>query len=225
MKKAFLLLLFSLYLAACQDKPAVHEQDMAEVKVADLDVQDTESDERSNWQKPEFVIASMGDLTGKTLADIGSGALGYFVFKILGQTEVERLVAVDIDPEAVKMLNILKDALSEEKASKLDIRLAKEDDPKLKKSEIDVILFVNTIPYLPDRVNYLSKLKEALKPGGRVVIVDFKTKRIPDFVGAPLYEDRVYLHVIEEELYQAGYKNITTNDTELDFQYLITAEI
>lgn len=184
-----------------------------------------QDDDRSNWQKPSFVIQSLGDLEAKTLADIGSGALGYFVFKILGQTDIGKLIAIDIDKEAVRMLNILKDALAEEKASKLDIRLADINDPKLDDEETDYILIVNTIAYLPDRINYLKALKSKLRAGGKIVIVDYKTKRIPGFVDAPPYEERVLLHIIEEELYEAGYQNIITDDTSLEYQYYIAAEI
>ena len=183
-----------------------------------------EADERSNWQKPELIINSLGNLEGRTLADIGSGALGYFVFKLLGQTEVEKVIAVDIDPDAVEMLNILKDALSEDKSERLDIRLADENDPKLLDEEVDIILIVNTAAYIQDRIAYFTKLLSKLKEGGKIAIVDFKTKRIPDYVEAPPYEERVYLDIIEEELYASGYSNIITNDTSLEFQYFITAE-
>jgi len=180
-------------------------------------------DERSNWQKPQFIIQSLGDLTDKTVADIGAGALGYFVFKLVGQTNVNKIIAIDIDKNAVNMLNILKGALSEDKSERIDIRLAQESDPKLEEEEVDIILIVNTVAYIPKRLQYFDKLRSKLKENGKLVIVDFKTKRIPDFVGAPNYADRVYLDKIEEELFQAGYNTVITDDTSLDFQYYISA--
>ena len=184
-----------------------------------------DKDERSDWQKPEFVINSLGPLEGKVLADIGAGALGYFVFKIVGRTEIGKIIAIDIDKEAVNMLNILKDALNEDKSSRIEVRLADVNDPKIKENEADIILIVNTIAYIPDRLNYFQRLKTRLKDGGRIVIVDFKTKRIPDYVDAPPYDERVYLHILEEELLEAGFSTVKTDDTSLDFQYHIIAEI
>jgi hypothetical protein len=86
-------------------------------------------------------------------------------------------------------------------------------------------LVVNTIAYIPNRLQYLSKLKSKLKENGKIIIIDFKTKRIPEFVDAPPYSEREYLHVIEEELYSTGYHNIQCDDTSLEFQYYISAEL
>lgn len=182
-----------------------------------------DEDERSNWQKPEFIIGNMGSLEGKTIADIGSGAFGYFVFKLLGQTLAERVIAIDIDPEAVQMLKTLRNALDSVKSERLDIRLAEPNNPMLNDNEVDVILIVNTISYIEDRVNYLKLLKSKLKDNGKLLIIDFKMKRIPEYVEAPPYGYRTYLNVIEEELYEAEFSNIVTNDTELEFQYFISA--
>jgi len=87
--------------------------------------------------------------------------------------------------------------------------------------EVDVILVVNTYIYLEDRIKYLESLRENLKPGGKLVIIDFKKKRTP--VGPPK-DIRMPLYVVEEELYQAGFEYVHTNDTYLDFQYILTAE-
>ena len=209
------------------------EQEATEVvETVDTTVQQTpaqetsqESDERSNWQKPEFVLESLGPLEGKTVADIGTGALGYFAIKLVGQTNAEKIIGIDIDKEALNLLNIIKDALPEDKSKRIELRLAESSDPHLRQSEVDVILIVNTIAYIRNRVNYFQKLKASMKEGAKLVIIDFKTKRIPEYVDAPAYNERVYLHVIEEELYEAGFTTIETDDTSLEFQFYISAEL
>ena len=60
-----------------------------------------------------------------------------------------------------------------------------------------------------------------MKEGGKLLIIDFKKKRTP--VGPPS-DIRQPLFVVENELYDAGYKNILTNDTALDYQYIVIAE-
>lgn len=227
-----LLPIICLFIIACSnpdqatttDKANEMEENMVDSSLSINKEEDNIDDERSNWQKPDYIIKSLGNLEGKTIADIGSGPLGYFVFKLLGQTDVSKVIAIDIDKEAIGMLNVLKNALSTDKSERLDVRLAEANNPKLDKEETDIILIVNTIAYFPDRLNYLKNLKESLKPGGQLIIIDFKMKRIPDYVEAPPYNSRTYLNIIEEELYAAGYNNITTNDTSLEYQYLISAE-
>jgi len=182
-------------------------------------------DERNDWQKPQFIIEQMGDLKGKTIADIGSGALGYFVFKLIGQTEAEKVIAIDVDKEAIRTLTQLKSNLSESQQKRLDVRLAKPNDPNIVQGEVDIALIVNTVSYIENRVAYFKDLKSKLKPGGRIIIVDFKTKRIPDYVEAPPYEERVYLDNIEEQLYTSGFKTVVVDDTNLDYQYRITASL
>ena len=56
-------------------------------------------------------------------------------------------------------------------------------------------------------------------------VVDYKNKRLPEFVPALDYSDRLVMYKLEEQLEAAGYKNITTDDTSLDFQYMISAEL
>jgi len=55
-----------------------------------------------------------------------------------------------------------------------------------------------------------------------LVILDFKMKRMD--IEVPPFENRVLLHTLEEELYSAGYENIRTDDTSLEYQYFVFAE-
>ncbi len=49
---------------------------------------------RAQWQKPDEVIASLGSLEGKTVADIGAGS-GYFTFPLA--KKAAKVIAIDID--------------------------------------------------------------------------------------------------------------------------------
>ncbi|MCB0608451.1 MAG: methyltransferase domain-containing protein [Lewinella sp.] len=171
------------------------------------------------WQKPEVVMRLMGDVSNKTVADIGAGR-GFFALRLAPMAK--KVIALDIYPEFTNYLDSIKVyELPENIQSRLETRLSEPDLPKLGPNEADVVLIVNTYMYLADRVDYLRKLKPCIAKGGKLVIVDFKKKRTPR---GPPNKYRVPLFQAEEELYQAGYTNIITDDTSLDYQYIITAE-
>lgn len=181
--------------------------------------EDYENTDRVIWQKPDLVIDLLGDLSGKTVADIGAGT-GFFALRLVPQAK--KVIAIDIDQRFVNYLDSVKILeLPEHLQSRLEARLATPADPGLKPNEADIVLIVNTFMYIGNRIEYLRILRKGMAKGGKLIIVDFKKKRTP--IGPPS-EMRLPIHVVEEALYTAGYQNITTNDTALDYQYFVVAE-
>jgi len=171
------------------------------------------------WQKPEMIINLLGSLENKTIADIGAGK-GFFALRLA--PKAGKVIAVDIDPRFTQYLDSLKrQVLPADMQDQLETRLAEPDDPHLRPGEVDIAMIVNTYMYMKNRVPYLRNLKEGLKEGGTLLIIDFKKKRTP--LGPPSTY-RIPLYQVEEELIEAGYENIQTNDTALDYQYIIFAE-
>ena len=182
--------------------------------------EDSESDRRKSWQKPDLVISALGNIDDKIIADLGAG-IGYFSFKLISLCE--KVIAIDIDPEAIEVLESFKSTMTTTEQEKLDIRHATPDNPKLNKQEVDIVFIVNTIGFIGQRREYLRNLVTGLKQGGEIVIVDFKSKRLPDYVDAPAFENRVYMHILEEDLEMAGLENVIADDTTLEYQYIISA--
>jgi len=191
-------------------------------KYQDTDVSVGEGGNRWIWQKPNVIIDKLGPLEGKVLADIGAGPYGYFAFRIVHQTEVAKVIAIDINPEATKFMEDTKKLLSQDIQDRVETRLVKSNDPQLRKEEVDVILIVNTVGYIENRVNYFKRLNTGMAKGGKLVIVDFKKRNTP--VGPPLKE-RVSLGQIEGELKAAGYDRISVDDRALEYQYIVTADM
>jgi SAM-dependent methyltransferase len=175
--------------------------------------------ERTSWQKPELIIQQMGNISEKTIADIGAGT-GYFSFQLMHKAK--KVIAIDIDENMIALLDAFMGSLSEKMSKKIETRLALPNDPLLKKDEADIALFVNVVPYMEARVDYFTNLKQNLTEEGMVMIVDFKTRRLP--IDAPSYEQRVLPHIVEEELYNAGFSRVYIDDSTLDYQYIITAK-
>ncbi len=182
---------------------------------------DYKDQDRLVWQRPEMIMNLLGngDMSEKVVADVGAGT-GFFALRLAQR--VNKVIALDIDPHFIDYLDSVKVMqLSEDMQPKLEARLTPRDHAELLDEEIDAALIVNTFMYIEDKVNYLRKLKNGLAEGGRVVIVDFKRKRTP--FGPPA-ELRLPLYMAENQLSEAGYTNIRTDDRSLDYQYIVIAE-
>ena len=176
-----------------------------------------ESADRVIWQKPDLVIQELGDVEGKVVADIGAGT-GYFSRRIAYKGA--KVIAIDIDPKAIQWMEEQKARFPIELQDRLVIRQAEPDDPKLKTQEVDLVLLVNTYSYISNRIPYFTRLKEAIRPGGDVIIIDFKKKETPF---GPAIEERVDVSDVEKELKEAGYTLLKIDQESLEYQYIIKA--
>ncbi len=126
---------------------------------------------RDEEQKPDEIVRTMGLKTGDVVADIGAGT-GYFTRR-LGRAVAPtgRVYAVDIQPEMISRLKT-----SMEKAGIRDVVpvLAETDDPKLPPKSLDWALLVDVYHELQQPRATLARLREALKPAGRVAVVEYR---------------------------------------------------
>lgn len=178
--------------------------------------------DRNHWQRPNLIISLLGkgDLSEMTVVDIGAGA-GFFTFKIAPLAK--KVIALDIDQNFLDIIDTKKlTELPPAIQGRVQTRLTPRDSPKLDANEVDAVLIVNTFMFIESKLNYLNKLKEKIKPGGRLVIVDFKRKRTGQ--GPRPRKHRTPLYIAEDLLYKAGYKNIQARDTDLSEQYILVAE-
>lgn len=183
----------------------------------DSEIKAYESEDRVIWQKPDLVIDQLGNVEGKVVADLGAGT-GYFSRRIVYKGA--NVIAIDIDPQAIRWMEVQKARFPPELQEKLVIRKAEPDDPKLAANEVDIVLLVNTYSYISERVAYFSKLKNAIRRGGSIVIIDFKKKETP--FGPPV-EERLDVAEVEKELKEAGYTIIKIDERALEYQYIIKA--
>lgn len=174
--------------------------------------------DRTIWQKPYQVIEMLGPLEDKVIADIGAGS-GYFSFRFI--YSAQKVIAVDIEKELIDMMNAEKEFYKPELKEKFEARLASPDNPRLARNEVDIVFLSNTYTYIQNRTSYLNKLIPCLKPGGRIVVVDFKKKITP--FGPPMNQ-RLAQGDVETELLDAGFRIQVSDDTSLLYQYIIIAE-
>ena len=176
-----------------------------------------ENPDRVIWQKPDLVIEQLGNVQGKVVADLGAGT-GYFSRRIAYKGA--RVIAIDIDPHAIRWMEDQRAKFPPELQKRLEIRQAAPDDPHLRAGEVDIVLLVNTYSFIEDRINYFIRLKNAIKTGGQIVIIDFKKQDTP--FGPPV-EERVDDADVEKELEAAGYTILKSDKESLQYQYIIKA--
>lgn len=175
---------------------------------------------RSSWQQPELVVRKLGDIEGKTIADIGAGT-GYFVLRLAYKNA--KVIAIDIDPVMTNYIEAFKESLPTEVQANISTRLAKPDNPMLEDMEVDKAIMINTASYISELKDYLALLKKGIKKDGSIMILDYKNKIID--IPAPPLDDRISIGKLQTYLASAGYKNIIVDDTSLEYQYIVTAEV
>jgi SAM-dependent methyltransferase len=171
---------------------------------------------RGSWQNPELVIRKFGDISGKVIADIGSGT-GYFTIPI--SRVASRVIAIDIEQRYLDYIEDRKLELPINQADRIETRLTVENEPNLHTDEVDAILMVNVFYYLNDRINYMQIVRDALKENGILVLVDFKPGDMP--VGPS--DNKVPVEEVVSILRSAGFEDVVVDEESLQYQYIITA--
>lgn len=152
---------------------------------------------RDEWQKPDVVIRALGLSRNSVVAEIGS-ATGYFSVRLARAVPAGRVISVDVE---ASMVRYLAQRAKRERLTNISVQLDLHVPPRLTRST-DLVLLVDTYPYIRRRERYFSKLRAVLKPGARLVIIDF---RVDSPLGPPLHE-RIPSHVAKVELAHAGFE-------------------
>ena len=138
-----------------------------------------EGEDRAGWQKPDEVVAALGLRPGGVAADVGVGP-GYFALRMaraVGPTG--RVHAIDAEP---RMIDLLRERAATAGLANVHPHLVADGVPVVPEPA-DVILVVNTFHHFPEGAATLRALASYLRPGGRLVIVDFHAGELP--VGPP----------------------------------------
>lgn len=129
----------------------------------------SEWNRRDAWQRPAAVMDAMGAAEGGVVADIGAGR-GYFTFHLAGRVGAQgKVYAVDLDK---RELDRLKERAAEAGLAQIEAVNGEAADPKLPEAALDAILVVNAYHEMREFDAMLRGMFRALKPGGRLVIVD-----------------------------------------------------
>jgi ubiquinone/menaquinone biosynthesis C-methylase UbiE len=137
---------------------------------------------------------------GSTVADIGAGS-GWFTVRAAKRVGPSGLVyAVDINPAAISYIN---DRAKREHLENIRTIQGHEDDPLLPPSSVDSVLLLKTYHEVAQPVRLLQNLRQALKPGALVGIIDRNGKGDDHGLDSK---------VVIDEANKAGFKLVSTYD-------------
>lgn len=125
---------------------------------------------RETEEKPSRVVNALNLKPTDVVADIGAGT-GYFSFRISPLVPEGKVLAVDIQPEMLEIIDLLK---KERNITNVEPVLSGVRDLKLPASSVDLALMVDAYHEFAYPREIMEGIVRALKPGGRVVLVEYR---------------------------------------------------
>jgi SAM-dependent methyltransferase len=174
-----------------------------------------EGPDRAEWQQPELVMDELHIADGSDVADIGAGA-GWFTIRLAERVGPNGTVyAQDLQQP---MVTAIGRRVKREDLRNVQLVLGQDNSPNLPLQALDAVLVVDVYPEVPggERVMFLRNLATALRPRGRIGIVNHKPGG-----GGPGPEPRLRVprRTVEEDAEAAGLHVLSCVD--LRYQYLV----
>ena len=127
--------------------------------------------ERMDEEAPDTALNVVGIAKGSTVADIGAGS-GYMTVRLASRVGPDgRVFANDLQPQ---MIELLRRRVAREKITNVTLVQGTVDDPKLPSASVDLELMVDVYHELSQPQVMLRRLREALRGGGRLVLLEYR---------------------------------------------------
>jgi SAM-dependent methyltransferase len=194
---------------ASQDATAVQPGINDFWKGSDIDplIDRLETESREIYRQRQNLAALVGPLRGTAVADVGAGS-GFMVEEFARLVGSEgKVYAVDINPS---MLDAIVQKAEQEGLSNIEKILCPEDSVNLPPRSVDLVFICDTYHHLPYPKATMASIHRALRPGGQLVLVDFR--RVAGESSEWLLEHvRAGEDVFRQEILEAGFKLINAH--------------
>ena len=156
--------------------------------------------ERIAEENPEGALDALELKPGMVIADVGAGT-GYMSFRMAKRVGATgKIYANDLQPD---MLRVLNERAAANKVTNIQTVLGTANDPKLPAGAIDLILLVDVYHEFSEPQVMLRKMREALKPNGRLVLLEYRKEdpNVPIILAHKMTVDEV-----KKELESEGFQ-------------------
>jgi ubiquinone/menaquinone biosynthesis C-methylase UbiE len=173
--------------------------------------------QREEEEHPAKVLDSLDIRPGDVVADLGAGS-GYFTFRMAPKVgKTGKVLAVEIQDA---MLNTLQARAAAMKATNVEVVRGTEIDPHLPVNSINLVLLVDVYHEMSYPFEVMTRVREALKPGGRVVFVEYR-KEDPAIRIKEVH--KMSVEQLEREMNAVGLVRVRTVET-LPLQHIVIFE-
>ena len=170
--------------------------------------------DRDLWQKPDRIMDALGIADASVVADIGAGG-GWFTVRLARRVGPNgRVYAQDVQRA---MDTVLGRRIQREGLTQVRRILGTPTDPRLPPGALDAVLMVGVVHEIPDRVAFFRHVRAALRPTGRVGVVDFTEG---DGGPGPAAAERVDRALVVREAEAAGLEWVPS-ESFLPYQYFL----
>jgi predicted methyltransferase len=176
---------------------------------------------RDATERPQELTDAMGLKPGMTVADIGTG-VGYmlpYLSRAVGPTG--HVLAEDIFDD---FLSAAKQRVQHEQLENVAFVKGTETDPRLPEAGVDVILALDSYHHYDYPEKMLVAFGRALRPGGRLIVVEYYKRPNAMPGGDALKHIRLDEPDLVREIQQNGFRKVSEHDHIKDSQYMVVFE-
>jgi arsenite methyltransferase len=150
--------------------------------------------------KPDQILETLELQPRQNVADVGAGG-GYFSLRFAELVGKEgKVFAVDTNSE---FLEFIKNSAEEKRLGNVETVFVTENCLTLPEN-VDLVFMRNVCHHIPNRSEYFRKLKNFLKPGGRIAIIEYRSAKRLSFRG--MFGHCVPKETIVKEMTEVGYQ-------------------
>lgn len=174
--------------------------------------------DRDAKQRPQALVKALGLERGQTVADLGTGVgylLPYLSEAVGGNGKV---LAQDIFPDFLAKARAAADT---ERLNNVQFMLGTTTDPKLPVNSCDVILVLDAYHHFDFPAKMLARIKVALKPGGRLALVDYYKRPGAMAGGDAVNHIRLDMDDVIKEVEAEGFRAGKPQEHNPGSQYLV----
>ncbi len=131
-----------------------------------------ERPDRQREERTDLLVGRLPIETDYVVADIGAGT-GYFSFPVAERVPNGRVLAVDIQPE---MLAIVEQRKRDRGVDNVEPVLGTITNPGLPAAAVDLIFIVDAYHEFSHPREMATAMFEALRPGGNLVLVEYRAE-------------------------------------------------